>query len=82
MPKTEKAGASQQRSSAHRMSFQPAIPGGLLSSRARFRFAGRTHSATLLSLVHSFPANGRCPFLVLSHPQGKCTAPSLFGNWC
>src|SRR3974377_1897407 len=27
------------------MSFQPAIPGGLLSSRARVRFTSRRHSA-------------------------------------
>ena len=28
------------------MSFRPAIPGELLSSSARFRFAGQNHSAT------------------------------------
>ena len=33
---------------------RPAIPGGLLSSRARFRFAGRVNHRRLLSVCQEF----------------------------
>ena len=41
------------------MSLQLGIPGGLLSSRARFRFSCQNHSETLLSKT-AFSLNTRC----------------------
>src|SRR5580658_5337644 len=55
------------------MSFQPVIPGGLLSSRARFRFTGRSHSATAAQCWYTLfqPTEG-VPFLVCLIHGGKC----------
>src|ERR1700683_5426736 len=54
------------------MSFQPVIPGGWLSSRARFRFTGRSHSATAAQCWYTLfqPTEG-VPFLVCLIHGGK-----------
>src|SRR5580700_8481475 len=56
------------------MSFQPVIPGGLLSSRARFRFTGRSHSPTAAQCWYTLfqPTEG-VPFLVCLTLGGKCS---------
>src|SRR5271170_7480970 len=55
------------------VSFRPLFLGGLLPSRARFRFAGRASARLALILAQSMPVNLSSFFL--PHPWGAVQGP-------
>jgi len=76
--------ACPQRSSAS-MSFSWLFLGGLVSTRARFRFTNRGQACSKLTLpVEHFSANGKLSLNCLSHPRGQAQSHPrvvILGLW-